>query len=98
MIEAERAALRRRYAEERDKRLRPDGNDQYLELKGQFGGLLKDPIRPVHGDHRHAAVNLGPQILGPRIDRGHIILPRRRSGPRRSSMARRRAARRWSPG
>ena len=23
-------ALRRKYAEERDKRLRPDGNDQYL--------------------------------------------------------------------
>ena len=27
-------ALRRRYAEERDKRLRPDGNDQYLRLTG----------------------------------------------------------------
>ena len=36
MTEAERAALRRRYAHERGKRLRPDGNDQYLELKGQF--------------------------------------------------------------
>jgi cation diffusion facilitator CzcD-associated flavoprotein CzcO len=43
VIEAERAALRRRYAEERDKRLRPDGNDQYLELKGQ---LLEDPYTP----------------------------------------------------
>ena len=39
MIEAERVALRRRYARERDKRLRPDGNDQYLELKGQFSRL-----------------------------------------------------------
>ncbi len=27
-------ALRRRYAEERDKRLRPDGNDQYLRFTG----------------------------------------------------------------
>jgi hypothetical protein len=36
MIEAERVALRRRYAVERDKRLRPDGNDQYLEFTGQF--------------------------------------------------------------
>ena len=46
MIEAERVALRRRYAQERDKRLRPDGNDQYLELKGQFGHLLTDPYTP----------------------------------------------------
>jgi len=46
MIEAERVGLRRRYAEERDKRLRPDGNDQYLELKGQFGRLLRDPYTP----------------------------------------------------
>ena len=46
MIEAERVALRRRYARERDKRLRPDGNDQYLELKGQFSQLLEDPYTP----------------------------------------------------
>ena len=26
-------SLRRRYREERDKRLRPDGNDQYVEVK-----------------------------------------------------------------
>jgi cation diffusion facilitator CzcD-associated flavoprotein CzcO len=36
-------ALRRRYARERAKRLRPDGNDQYLELKDGFGRLLDDP-------------------------------------------------------
>src|SRR5258708_37787484 len=46
MIGAERVALRRRYAKERDKRLRPDGNDQYLELKGQFSHLLCDPYTP----------------------------------------------------
>jgi cation diffusion facilitator CzcD-associated flavoprotein CzcO len=46
MIEAERVALRRRYAEERAKRLRPDGNDQYLELKGQFSRMLDDPYTP----------------------------------------------------
>jgi hypothetical protein len=46
MIEAERIALRRRYARERDKRLRPDGNDQYLELKGPFSQLLEDPYTP----------------------------------------------------
>ena len=36
-------ALRDRYAQERAKRLRPDGNDQYLQLKGQFGRYLEDP-------------------------------------------------------
>jgi cation diffusion facilitator CzcD-associated flavoprotein CzcO len=46
VIEAERLALHRRYAQERDKRLRPDGNDQYLELKGQFSHLLEDPCNP----------------------------------------------------
>jgi len=46
MIEAERVALRRRYAEERDKRLRPDGNDQYLEFTGRFSRLLDDPYAP----------------------------------------------------
>jgi cation diffusion facilitator CzcD-associated flavoprotein CzcO len=36
-------ALRARYAHERGKRLRPDGNDQYLQLAGQFGRYLEDP-------------------------------------------------------
>ena len=43
MTEADNNALRRRYAQERDKRLRPDGNDQYIELKGKFARLLDDP-------------------------------------------------------
>ncbi len=38
-------SLRRRYAEEREKRLRPDGNDQYQELKGAFARYLEDPYR-----------------------------------------------------
>ena len=39
-------ALRRKYAEERAKRLRPDGNDQYLRLAGQLGHYLTDPYTP----------------------------------------------------
>jgi cation diffusion facilitator CzcD-associated flavoprotein CzcO len=39
-------ALRRKYAEERTKRLRPDGNDQYLRLAGQLGHYLTDPYTP----------------------------------------------------
>ena len=39
-------ALRRKYAEERDKRLRPDGNDQYLRLTGGLAHYLDDPYTP----------------------------------------------------
>jgi cation diffusion facilitator CzcD-associated flavoprotein CzcO len=42
----DKEALRRKYLEERDKRLRPDGNDQYLELKGQLAHYLEDPYTP----------------------------------------------------
>src|SRR6185437_5734389 len=34
------AALKRKYLAERDKRLRADGNEQYVEIAGRFGGLL----------------------------------------------------------
>jgi cation diffusion facilitator CzcD-associated flavoprotein CzcO len=40
-------ALRRKYREERDKRLRADGNAQYLQMKGVFGHYLDDPYVPV---------------------------------------------------
>jgi cyclohexanone monooxygenase len=36
-------ALRNKYREERDKRLREDGNDQYVEVKGQFSHYVEDP-------------------------------------------------------
>ena len=36
-------ALRSKYAAERAKRLRPDGNDQYLEFTGTFADMLNDP-------------------------------------------------------
>ena len=35
--------LRERYRAERDKRLRPDGNDQYIEAKGTYAHFLEDP-------------------------------------------------------
>ena len=40
-------AGRRKYAEERDKRLRADGNDQYIEVKGSFAHYLTDPFTPL---------------------------------------------------
>ena len=42
-----RQALRERYLLERDKRLRADGNDQYLEPTGRFAGIIDDPYTPV---------------------------------------------------
>jgi cyclohexanone monooxygenase len=39
--------LKRKYAEERAKRLRPDGNDQYIRLEGTLAHYLDDPYTPV---------------------------------------------------
>jgi cyclohexanone monooxygenase len=39
-------ALREKYRRERDRRLRPDGNDQYVEVKGRFAHFLDDPYAP----------------------------------------------------
>lgn len=35
--------LAEKYLQERDKRLREDGNDQYLEVKGEFSYFVEDP-------------------------------------------------------
>ncbi len=49
-------ALRERYRIERDKRIRPDGNDQYVQPTGRFAHLLDDPYvehverAPVHDE------------------------------------------------
>ncbi len=44
----DREALKRKYREERDKRLRPDGNAQYVRLAGtRFAHYLDDPYTPV---------------------------------------------------
>ena len=37
------AALKAKYRAERDKRLRKEGNEQYVEIKGQFAHYLEDP-------------------------------------------------------
>src|SRR3954447_15642640 len=36
-------ALRQKYREERDKRIRVDGNDQYIEVAGDFARYVDDP-------------------------------------------------------
>ncbi|MCA6234255.1 MAG: NAD(P)/FAD-dependent oxidoreductase [Phenylobacterium sp.] len=42
----DKEALKAKYRAERDKRLRPDGNDQYIRVAGVFAGYLDDPYTP----------------------------------------------------
>lgn len=45
------AAIREKYRAERDKRLRPDGNDQYIEPTGRYAHYLEDPyVEPAPRD------------------------------------------------
>src|SRR5215469_6375271 len=64
----DKEALRRKYREERDKRLRPDGNDQYLRLAGTLAHYLDDPYTPrlerePKTDHR-TVVMIGGGLAG----------------------------------
>jgi len=52
-------ALRRKYQEERDKRLRAEGNQQYIEIKDQFGHYLEDPyVAPIQRAPKSDAVDV----------------------------------------
>jgi cyclohexanone monooxygenase len=42
----DKEALRRKYREERDKRLRADANNQYIEIADQYDHYLTDPYTP----------------------------------------------------
>ena len=42
----DKEALKAKYRAERDKRLRADGNDQYIRVAGVFAGYLDDPYTP----------------------------------------------------
>jgi hypothetical protein len=43
----DKEAIKQKYLEERDKRLRPDGNDQYIRIENQLSHYLDDPYVPV---------------------------------------------------
>jgi cation diffusion facilitator CzcD-associated flavoprotein CzcO len=59
LSETDREALRLKYRAERDKRLRTDGNEQYVELTGQFQQYLDDPyITPKQREPRTDLVTL----------------------------------------
>ena len=44
-IDFEPDTLKRKYLAERDKRLRADGNAQYVEVKAEFSRYIEDPVR-----------------------------------------------------
>ena len=67
--------LRDRYRDERDKRLRADANEQYVEMKGQFAHYLDDPYvevqeRPALFDEVEVAIiggGFGGLLVGARL-------------------------------
>ena len=48
-------AVHAKYLAERDKRLRPDGNDQYIEVKDQFAHYVDDPYVEADFTRDHQA-------------------------------------------
>ena len=64
----DKAAVRLKYDQERDKRLRDDGDDQYIRLAGEYEHFLEDPYTPrieraPKTDHR-TVVFVGGGISG----------------------------------
>src|SRR5215470_5760414 len=56
-------ALREKYRIERDKRLRPDGNDQYVEMANAFAHYLDDPYcEPI--ERPPLADDIGVVVIG----------------------------------
>lgn len=52
--------LKARYRAERDKRLRHDGNDQYIEIKGRFGYFVDVALGEGEGKPEERAAQSAP--------------------------------------
>jgi cyclohexanone monooxygenase len=74
-------ALRARYRAERDKRIRADGNEQYVEVKGDFSRYVDDPYvapgftrAPVHEEVEVLIIGggFGGQMIGARLRQAGI--------------------------
>ncbi len=74
-IDFDPAALKARYLEERDRRLRDDANDQYIEVKGDFSNYVDDPYcartaREPVSDHVEVVIiggGFGGLLMGGRL-------------------------------
>ncbi len=62
--DTDRDALRTRYREERDKRLRADANEQYVQIAGEFAGYMKDPYLASSIEREPIAEELEIVIVG----------------------------------
>ena len=69
-------ALREKYREERERRLRPDANDQYVEVTAEFSNYVDDPYvepgftREPLFDHVEVAIvggGFGGLLMGARL-------------------------------
>ena len=58
------ATMRERYQKERDKRLRPEGNDQYVEVVGQFAHYLDDPYVDAKVDRESLTDEVDVVVIG----------------------------------
>ena len=76
----DKEALRQKYAEERAKRLRPDGNDQYLELKGQLAHYLEDPYTPVRRARARSSDHVTVAFIGGGLRRARHRRPAQGGG------------------
>ncbi len=74
-IDFDPEALKARYLAERDKRLRPDGNSQYVEVAGDFSSYVDDPYaspieREALTDHTDIVIiggGFGGLLMGGRL-------------------------------
>src|SRR5215467_2871186 len=70
------ATLKSKYLSERDKRVRPDGNAQYIEVKAEFSHYIDDPYvepgftrEPVFDEVEFAIIGggFGGLMMGARL-------------------------------
>ena len=75
-VDFDRDGLKTKYLSERDKRLRPDGNAQYIEVKAEFSRYVDDPYvepgftrAPVFDDVEFAVIGggFGGLLMGARL-------------------------------
>ncbi len=57
-------ALRDKYRLERDKRIRPDGNDQYIEVTGDFSHYVDDPYVTLGFSREPRQIHVEVAIIG----------------------------------
>ena len=72
-------ALRERYRQERTKRLRPEGVNQYVEVKGDFSKYLDAPYPDLDPHFTRAAVDEEVDVF---VGGGSSVLHRQMGKPR----------------